>query len=361
MVNGGQYKMQETGTSPICECWFLDVGQGSANVILLGGGRAIVIDSGPATSVQAIELLKSYVDTIEVLIVTHNDQDHDGNIARLLYAFPNAIGDIFFLKDRKPSEIRLYKTLAILRSERQNSYPEPRRLEANPDKPQVLFDQDGVKLSLLYPTFSNNLDSESEGARKHNYTSGIIKLSCNDRRVVFSGDATIEAWDSIISKVKGEKPISCDIMTIPHHGGKIGNSLQTEQSSQKRLYQEIIKPRYGVVSVGTRNSHNHPTQETISSLVSSGVKVLCTQMTLECSKNLETIRSLRRTIRKPACSTHSENRSSGGYSRHVACFGSVVAEVSSEAVRISNLVDFEKDMTSFKQLSAFTPLCRPLN
>ena len=101
--------------------------------------------------------------------------------------------------------------------------------------------------------------------------------------------------------------------------------------------------------------------EAISALVKAGVKVLCTQMTSKCSADLETIRSKRRTISRPARSTRSESRSAGRHSRHVACFGSVIAEVSSQAVRISNLATFEQDMASFAQVSGFAPLCSFLN
>jgi competence protein ComEC len=349
------------GNSPICECWFLDVGQGSANVILIGEGRAIVIDSGPATSVQTMELLRSYVDTIEVLIITHNDKDHDGNVARILYAFPKAVRRIFFLRDRSAPEIRLHRALAILSSEERKNYPAPERLEADPGKPKVLFKENELKLSLLYPTYSNSLNSESAGARSQNYTSGILKLSFGDRRVVFSGDATIEAFDHIASKVKHKKPLLCDVMTVPHHGGKIASKKDAEQASQDRLYSEIITPRYAVVSVGTINTFGHPTQELILSLIKAGVTVLCTQMTPRCSADLEAIRSLRRTISRPARSTRSECRSAGGYSKHVACFGSVVAEVFSQEVRISKLVTFEQDKVSFGQVTGFAPICKPLN
>jgi beta-lactamase superfamily II metal-dependent hydrolase len=347
--------------SPICECWFLDVGQGASNVILLPNNRAIVIDCGPKGSNETIQLLKRYTDTLEALIITHNHSDHDGNVAEVLYAFPKAVRRIFFLRDKHASKIEMVRSLAILGADNKESYPEPARLEADIAGEKVLFEEGDLNLSVLYPTFSDNLISEGAGARSQNYTSSIIKLSCGTRRVIFSGDTTIEAWESLASKVKENKPLLCDIMTVPHHGGKISNSYEAEHASQERLYSEIIKPDYGIVSVGTRNPDNHPTQEAISALKKAGIRVLCTQMTSKCSTDLEAIRSLRRTISRPARSTHSESRSAGDYSRHVACFGSVIAEISPQAVRISNLASFEQDMVSFCQVPSFTPICKPLN
>ena len=76
--------VSESSSHPICECWFLDVGQGTSNVILLGGGRAIVIDCGPRGSRETLAVLTRYVDTIEALIISHNDADHDYNTPRIM-------------------------------------------------------------------------------------------------------------------------------------------------------------------------------------------------------------------------------------------------------------------------------------
>jgi competence protein ComEC len=342
-----------------CECWFLDVGQGSANVILLGGGKAIVIDCGPVGAGQARQLLKaSKIDSIEALIITHNDNDHDGHAAAIIEAYPNAIKDIYFLADREPEEISLRKTLARLMQNDRGEYPVPKRLEADGDAPRILFSENNITLKVIYPDLTAALQAEMLASRRPNRTSAILWLGCGERKIVFSSDASIESWELLSARILAEKPLACDVMTIPHHGGKIGGD---EPVSQQRLYSEIIRPICGVVSVGSNNTFGHPLAECITALRQAGVRVLCTQMTPQCCEDIENIRTLRRTISRPARSTREENRSSTGKSRHVACFGSVVAEVSSEAVRISNLVTFEQDRASFGQIPSFTPICRPLN
>ena len=94
--------------SSVCECWFLDVGQGASNVILLPNNRAIVIDCGPKGSNETIQLLKRYTDTLEALIITHNHSDHDGNVAEILCAFPRAIRRIYFLRDKQANKIEMW-------------------------------------------------------------------------------------------------------------------------------------------------------------------------------------------------------------------------------------------------------------
>jgi len=344
-----------------CECWFLDVGQGSSNVILLGGGKAIVIDCGPVGAGQTRQLLKehAHVNTIEALIITHNDNDHDGHAAAVIEAYPNAIRDIYFLSDRGAEKISLPKTLARLMQNERGEYPLPKRLESDGNSPRILFSENGITLKVIYPDLAANLQAEAS-PRRHNQTSAILWLSFEKRKIVFSSDATIEAWDYIAPKFIGKKPLLCDIMTIPHHGGNISDSSDDEIGHQRRLYSEIIHPSFGIVSVGSNNQFGHPLVECISSLCQSGVKVLCTQMTSKCSADLESIRSLRRIISRPARSTREENRSSTGKSRNVACFGSIVAEVTSETVHISNLATFEQDIISFGQVRGFSSICRPL-
>ena len=334
-----------------CECWFLDVGQGASNVIYLGEGRAIVIDCGPRGSKQTIQLLKQYVKTIEALIISHNDIDHDFNIEEVLAAFPKAITRIFFLRDHPPENIR---TLSVLMSQQKENYPRPERLESG----KTVFSEGDIILRILYPDLMENLKAEASGRRMLNRTGGILHLKCGERRIIFSGDATIEAWESLASRMRDEKPLCCDVMTVPHHGGKISQNPSQENSCQEKLYSEIIKPSYGIISVGTINQPNHPSPEAISALRKAGVNVLCTQMTKKCSGDLEAVRSLRRIMNRPARSKHNESRTQGGNSKNVACFGSVVAEISTDYVKISNLDRYKKEMENFADIREFQPLYR---
>jgi competence protein ComEC len=341
-----------------CECWFLDVGQGTSNVILLGDGRAIVIDCGPSGSVQTLRLLKQWADTIEALIISHNDSDHDGSVQRILSSFRKSTKRIFFLADRTPQEINLVRTIGRLKSDLQSDFPRPERLEADGSEPKVLFAEGDTRLSVMYPDLMENLAAQAATPRAANRTSGILRLECGKRKIVFSGDATIDAWNSLASKINGPKPLQCDIMTVPHHGGAICADSSREGRSQEKLYSEILNPKFGIVSVGTANHYKHPLPKCISSLSKFNGQVLCTQMTSRCCENLESVRGLRRMM-PPSRSTPDESRTQGGRSRHVACFGSIVAEISPAAVRISNLTRYRQSVEDFRGVAGFDPLCSP--
>jgi beta-lactamase superfamily II metal-dependent hydrolase len=80
-------------------CCFLDVGQGTSQVVLLGCHRAIIIDTGSSQSSTLINLLnKEKIERIEALILSHNDNDHIGNAASVFNRYQNKIQKITFFE-----------------------------------------------------------------------------------------------------------------------------------------------------------------------------------------------------------------------------------------------------------------------
>jgi beta-lactamase superfamily II metal-dependent hydrolase len=302
-------------------------------------------------------LTQQYVDTLEALIISHNDSDHDSNVSAILNQYRKGVKRIFFLQDRTGTN-KMPKTFGILRCGADGDFPDPERLETAGGKPQQLFSHSGVVLSALYPDMMQNCEAQAVG--RPNLTSAILRLSCDGRRVIFSGDATIEAWDWLARRFPEAKPLACDVMTVPHHGGAISDSDATEAASQRRLYAELIRPEYGIVSVGTVNHYDHPSTTTMKALRDAGVTVLCTQMTPRCANDLEVIRSLRGSLSIPSRSTEKASFTAGAHkSKHVACFGSISVEISRNDVRISHLTRHQQNMQAFTSLDGFIPLCRP--
>ena len=69
------------------EVYFVDIGIGTGNVVLLGDGRAIVIDCGKnALSLRHL-LKKCCVHSLELLCISHNDDDHAGGARAILTDF----------------------------------------------------------------------------------------------------------------------------------------------------------------------------------------------------------------------------------------------------------------------------------
>lgn len=74
------------------EVFFVDVGLGSCQVILLGGRRAIVIDCGVRSDHIAQQfLLKNGIESIDRLVTSHTDNDHTGGAITILDHYASVI------------------------------------------------------------------------------------------------------------------------------------------------------------------------------------------------------------------------------------------------------------------------------
>jgi competence protein ComEC len=347
----------------VAECHFLDVGQGTSNVILLGGRRGIVIDCGVSGRVPLL-LLRRNVDQIVALIVSHNDRDHHGGASDIIAAYPNAIDHVYFLQDRPVEQISLYGVVKRAMDEGQ-LLAAPVRLERD-DAPRVVFSEPASDLSLelLFPAFVDNLDAQS--AAQPNETSAVLLLSCGKRKIVFPGDSSIGDWRRIRGRLGG--PISADILSVPHHGGNLALRRRRNESDADYdtrvqrdllwLYSEGVRCRFAVVSVGTINQHGHPRPSTVSALRSSGAHVLCTQVTRQCHDDLEHLRPGVRRADYPSQSRGDPDFTGSGGSRNVACAGTVVAEIGSQEVIIRRFDEHQHGVDGLLASPDGHPLCR---
>ena len=294
----------------VAACYFLNVGQGTSQVIHLGKKRAIVIDTGPQwcpACSPLLSLLKNRdIQKIEALILSHNDQDHIGEAAAVLDNYKKRIDRVCFLEDRsRDKNKQLYN---ILKSCYRKKYiKQVIRLE-NDDKPKTLFAEGDISIDLLFPGFSQNIF-----AAQPNNTSAIIALSIGTQTVIFSGDAPIEAWKDIVEK---NGRIESQMITIPHHGGGFIYSKSEKQfvNDLNWFHDKAMQTKFAIVSAGTNNTYKHPSPQIIRSFAKRNIEVLCTQATSQCTGNAETC--------------------------EVICCGTIVANIGLNMTQIKNLDGF---------------------
>lgn len=349
---------------PTIECFFLDVGQGICNIILLGERRAIVIDGGPSgISTQArssfvpLQLLTDYVDRIVALVVSHNDSDHHAGALRILEAYKGRIDGVWFLRDRPSQEIGLFAALQQHVRDDALSWHQIHRLEFDGLTSCIYSDSDrNMSLDILAPTMLDNLDAEASGSQ--NATSGIALLSFGARKLLFPGDATVEEWRSLFARLQA--PVECEVVSVPHHGGSISRTSKAGGAvgDFTWLYEVAVTCRYAVVSVGTSNQHGHPDEEHIHAIRRSGATVLCTQLTSKCCDDPEQCRPGVIRPTPPSSSRPNEDLTSGGNSRNVACFGTVIVEVGEHGVSVRRIDEHQRAVDNLSGLSTGHPVCR---
>ena len=345
------------------ECYFLDVAQGTSNVILLGQRRAVVIDCGRSASVP-LKLLRRYVDEIVALVVSHNDRDHHGGAAAILCAYPKAIHQLYFLQDRPIEHLSLLAT-AKRELEAGNLLRPPIRLERG-ERPRIIYRDSNADLTLelLFPTFLDNLDAQA--ASSPNASSAVLALSCGSRRVIYPGDATIEEWRRIHARLGA--PIQADVISVPHHAGNISQRAGREDDCSfevrargelQWLYRQAVRCDHAVVSVGTSNAYRHPREPTVRMLVASNTVVICTQITAQCHDDLESLRPGVIRPLPPAQSRSQRDSTRGGRSRNIACASTVLVEVGTDHIVIRRLQQHQDAVDGLCHSPDGHPLCRP--
>jgi competence protein ComEC len=193
----------------------INVGQGDSILIQAPFNQKVVlIDTG---SIYNYHSLKTYLDAqsiriIDVLIITHDDSDHSGNIETLS-------------KDYEIKDI-------------------------------VLKGKD-INLDSLYLDYLEFKQTYYDD----NDSSLIYSMNLINTRFLFMGDLSVKGEYQLIQNYPHLKT---DILKIGHHGSK---------SSTSDELLELIQPRIGLISVGT-NYYGHPSALIMQKLSDYHIKSL---------------------------------------------------------------------------------------
>ncbi len=195
---------------------FIDVGQGDAIMIHYPFSfTCVLIDTGSSYQYQKLknELYSHHIYRISDLIITHDDEDHNGNLEKLKEDF-------------------------IIE----------RIIDEGCD-----FDYRNITLKYLkLGVYDNDNDN-----------SLVYSLNVNGIDFLFTGDISKDAERDLI-RMYG--PLDIDVLKVSHHGSRSGSS---------RFFISSIMPEIAVIS--TSGNYNHPHQEVLDILNSYNVRILSTK------------------------------------------------------------------------------------
>jgi len=226
------------------EVSFFDVGQGDSIFIQTPQKHQILIDGGPSYT-KILDSLSSEMPfndkEIDLVILSHPESDHMTGLLSVLENYK--VDNILWTGIERDGE-KFDSWKRMIAEEGVNIY--------YADKGDSIVAGD-VSLAVLSP-FESLKDKES---KESNDTSVVVKLSYKNSSFLFTGDISS----------KTEKLINdadADVLKVPHHGSKYSTSedLLTKTS-----------PLMAVIQVG-KNSYGHPTEEVLTRLNNSGIKVL---------------------------------------------------------------------------------------
>lgn len=203
-----------TLNNPIKHVTFIDVGQGDATLIS-NLNYKILIDTGSAYNYHKLKktLYEEGVYNLDYLLISHNDEDHCGNVDNLMRDF------------------KIKKTVY--------------------DKYDIAY-KDLYFNCLDVGIFDNDNDN-----------SVVYYLDINDYSFLFTGDISKNVERLIVNRYAIDK-VNC--LKVSHHGSATGTSS---------YFVGKILPDYAIIS--TNGKYNHPHKETLDTLNSYLVDTLITK------------------------------------------------------------------------------------
>lgn len=225
--------------------YFLSVGQGDSEAVMLQGGMVALVDGGPANGRAVRELervLPFYKRSVDIIFLTHPEEDHFGGLIEILKRYK--VGVVLTNGDANDTEVY---------------YEFTRTMEQKNIKAIALSAGDKVRagdieLSVLWPLPGERSNQPNENA--------LVLLG------EFRGNRSLLAADIPDSAEKrlAETVPEASLLKVAHHGSKFS-------SDEDFLY--AVNPVAAVVEVG-KNNYGHPSPEALSRLSTAGAEVFRT-------------------------------------------------------------------------------------
>ena len=212
----------------------LDVGQGES-VLLFDDSASVVVDCGGsgldnAGSIAADRLISAGVRHVDLLVLTHLDEDHVNGVETLLYRLP--VGKAVIPASAAPEDAEELRALAARYG--------TEVVEADEPCTAVI----GALSLTLTPAEAGTNDNE-RGI--------VVRADWPGASAYVMGDAGMAAELSLIA---GGAISDADVLVAGHHGSA---------SASGAVFLRAVQAETAVVSVGV-NSFGHPAEETMDRL-----------------------------------------------------------------------------------------------
>lgn len=226
------YQMQVNASS-LLKVYFIDVGQGSS-ILVQSESKNTLIDTGDEKYYDKLDsfLSNNQINSIDQIVLTHNDPDHIGNVDRLIKT--RKVGTVIQSKYgyKKNASTKDVKELNAAVSKYHTKTVKVK-------KGNKIDFGCGMKGEVLSPW---------KNYKKVNQTSLVIKMVYGKYSYLFTGDIYSSNEKELIKKYN----VKSTVLQIPHHGSYTSSSEQ---------FLKKVGAKYAVISCGKNNPYNHPRPE----------------------------------------------------------------------------------------------------
>lgn len=238
-INNKEEKLEQTiKLSSNLKIYYLDVGQADS-ILIENNNEFMLIDAGNNSDGP---LLTKYfesmgIESFKYVVATHPHEDHIGGLDNIINNFNIST---IYMPDAITTTTTFEDVLDAI-AKKNMTYTIP--------KIDSTFTLGDANLKVIY-TGTDTSDL--------NNTSIVLKMTFGNTSYLFTGDATEETEEKILTK-----DIEADVLKIGHHGSKYSS---TDNFLKK------VNPTYAIISVGKNNKYNHPSSQTINKLNNLNIK-----------------------------------------------------------------------------------------
>lgn len=217
--------------------WVIDVGQG-LSVLVRTRNHVLVYDTGARYPsgfdlgrVAVLPTMRALgVHGLDLLMISHGDNDHAGGAAAVVEAFPAA----------------------------QRLAGEPARTGLDTEACRIgqQWQWDGVSLRVINPP--------PGASGSDNDASCVLLVTGTGGRVLLTGDISSRIEPSVAQAVQSGPPL---VLLVPHHGSK---------TSSGDSFIDTLDPQLAIASAGWLNRYHHPAEQVVKRYADAGVRFLQT-------------------------------------------------------------------------------------
>jgi beta-lactamase superfamily II metal-dependent hydrolase len=233
--------------------YFIDVGQGDAELIKTSDGKNVLIDAGPPSAGSTlVSFLESHNSTtLDAFVLTHPDADHIGGGADVMKAC---------------SVLSIYQSGYSTGTKTFAAFEAAVKLEGCPSYNDTQLNP-GDRLLSINSTVTFEIMAINAQSGDANDASVVIKMTDGTVDFMFEGDAS-SSVESQMDNAYGDA-MDIEILKIGHHGSSSATSAS---------FLSATTPAVAVIEVGTGNIYGHPTNQTLDRLRAAGSQVYRTDL-----------------------------------------------------------------------------------
>ncbi len=243
------------------EVTFIDVGQGSATLLRFPGGGVMLVDGGGfydrafdlGRYVVGPYLWHEKIKKIDIMVLTHPDQDHVGGLPFLAENFK--VGELW--SNGQESENESHRKLLEIVRERDI----PHRI-VNAGTPDRTVG--GVSVRILNPQQPLPGCDRRFSFSGYNDNGIVMKITLGTRSVLLPADISDLVEERLVAS---DYDLEADILMAPHHGG---------HTSSTAPFLRAVRPKIAVISCGPDNTFGFPHPSVLDRYNRAGARILRT-------------------------------------------------------------------------------------